>query len=166
MTNHLLRKELGAMAGISGKAFVSVAANHPVLLTSSLTCVSPPLRRRSISRLTTPQTLICFHLRKTPQGRPRTSRHRMLSAQSRYPQVADNERDMAPQAGLEPATLRLTEPCPRFGQCGSVLFCSGFRARRCSGFRSVSVGSGATCLIVSQGSSSRSGHRTRNSAEK
>jgi hypothetical protein len=58
------------MAGISGKAFVSVAANHPVLLTSSLTCVSPPLRRRSISRLTTPQTLICFHLRKTPQGRP------------------------------------------------------------------------------------------------
>jgi hypothetical protein len=32
----------------------------------------------------------------------------------------------APQAGFEPATLRLTEPCHRVGPCGSVLFAEGF----------------------------------------
>src|SRR6266446_6557165 len=33
---------------------------------------------------------------------------------------------MAPQAGFEPATLRLTEPCHRVGRCGSALFAEGF----------------------------------------
>jgi hypothetical protein len=34
-----------------------------------------------------------------------------------------DRRKMAPQAGFEPATLRLTEPCHRVGRCGSALFC-------------------------------------------
>ena len=40
------------------------------------------------------------------------------------------ERQLAslhPQAGLEPATLRLTEPCRHFGRCGSVPFAEDFR---------------------------------------
>src|SRR4249920_3165019 len=55
----------------------------------------------------------------------RQCRHRMLCAAKSYCKLLEMM-VLAPQAGFEPATLRLTEPCHRVGRCGSALFIEGF----------------------------------------
>src|SRR5216683_3136172 len=57
--------------------------------------------------------------------------------------------NLAPQAGFEPATLRLTEPCPRRRRCRWREFLAGFLTVTPRGLRSASSLTPTPCLIVS-----------------